>query len=105
MMIQPPFMLSLLFKYAFSEYTLIVYCFTVGLSENILIFIQGIQFSCCSSLFSISVEKKNTDQNQLGEERVYFTLHVTVHHPLREAMAETQGRNLEAGIQAEDREK
>lgn len=42
----------------------------------------------------------NTDQNQLGEERVHFSLQVTV-SIMKASQAGDQGRSLEPGIKAE----
>lgn len=46
----------------------------------------------------------NTDQNQLGEERVHFSLQVTV-SIMKASQTGDQGRSLEPGIKAETIEK
>jgi hypothetical protein len=45
---------------------------------------------------------KQHSQKQFGEERVYFSLQFSDHSPLeKEVKANTQGRTMEAGIEAE----
>ena len=44
---------------------------------------------------------KHHDQKQLVEERVCFSLQFAVHHPGKSDRPETQGRDLEAGADAE----
>jgi hypothetical protein len=42
-------------------------------------------------------------KKQIGEERVYsaYTSHIAVHHQRKSRQELTQGRNLEAGVDAE----
>lgn len=84
---RPPYLLWLLSKYAFTEYVLIVYSFTFGLSENIFIlslFKEYISLilACFLFIFYKTLTKTNL-------RRIFFILPY---------------RNLEAGIKAEDKE-
>jgi hypothetical protein len=56
----------------------------------------------------VSIPEQNImTKKQVGEERVYsaYTFHIAVHHQRKSGQELTQGRNLEAGADAEAMER